>query len=197
MMESRPDILLLVGKHIEPHLPQRRTDEHRILGLGLLEQRVGAGGHGDGDDALLLRLALVEAQVERTHVLVLAKDLDDAVRQGVDDLDAEHGAVQDEMARLVKDDVDACSVLRGLDLALDRHPSPELELLELLKRRPDLLHLGDGVQGLVVDAVQLAAAKVEDADHPIRKGVCREMRAVRGNADGDRDGFGLLGSVPH
>ena len=71
-----------------------------------MEERVGAGGHGDGDDAFLLRLALIEGEIQRPEGFVFAEDFDDSIRQSVDRLDTHDGAVKNEIARLVEDDVD-------------------------------------------------------------------------------------------
>ena len=95
-----------VGEDVEADFSASGSDEHGVAGFGFLEEGVGGGGHGGGHNGFLLGRALVEGEVEGAEGLVFAVDLDDAVGVGVDDFCAEDGAVDDEVAGFVEDDVD-------------------------------------------------------------------------------------------
>ena len=79
----------IVGVNIEADFARTGRHKHGISLFGFLEERIGASGHGDGNDAFLLRLALIDGEVEGAEGFFFAVDFDHAVGQGVDDFRAE------------------------------------------------------------------------------------------------------------
>lgn len=76
--------VLLVGEDVEADFSGSGRDEHWVSFLGFLKQRVCAGGHGNCNDSLLLRLALVEGEIEGSKGLVFAKYFHHSIGKGVD-----------------------------------------------------------------------------------------------------------------
>ena len=87
-----------VGEKVEADFAGAGGDEHGVALFGFLEERVVACGHGDGDDAFFLGLALVEGEVQGAEGFVFAIGADDAVGENVDYFDALEGAVHNEVA---------------------------------------------------------------------------------------------------
>ena len=133
--------LLLVGKKIKADFARARGHEHGIALLGLLEQGIGARSHLGGDDALALRRALVEGEIQGAEGFGGGVGLDDAVGEGVEDLDAEQGAVEDEVARFVEDDVGFAALRWIVEVAFDGEPAAEVEVVEFLQRGAGRLHV--------------------------------------------------------
>ena len=134
--------LFVIGKHIKADFTRARRHEHGIALLGLLEQGVSARSHLGSDDALALGGALVEREVQGAEGFGGAVGLDDAVGEGVEDFDAEQGAVEDEVAGFVEDDV-GFGALRGVvEIALDGEVAAEVEVVEFLQGGAGGLHVG-------------------------------------------------------
>ena len=87
-----------VGVDVEADFAGAGGHEHWVAFFGFLEERVGGCGHGHGDDALFLRLALVEGQVQRAKGFFFAVDFYYAVGEGIDDFGTEDRAIDNEVA---------------------------------------------------------------------------------------------------
>ena len=184
--------LAVVGEEVEADFAAARAHEHRVALFGLLEERVRRRGHGDGGDGLFLREALVESQVEGAKGLQGAVELDDAIRERVQDFDAQEGAVQDEIRGFVEQDVDFGTCRRVVEVALHRETAGELGGFEGLKGGAGLLHVRDGGDGFIVGAMELSGRKVEDADFAVREGEGRKLRSGGRDGDGSGQRLGLL-----
>ena len=66
----------------------------------------------------------------------------------IDDLDAQHGSVEDKVTRLIKDDVGPPDAIHFLQFPLHRHPPTKLHVWQLLLH---LLQLCELLQDQVRD----------------------------------------------
>lgn len=67
------------------------------------------------------RASLEQCNVQRPQIVALANNLDAAIRLNVDQLDADHGCVHDEMAAAVERDVRVRQVVGLFEVALVGH----------------------------------------------------------------------------
>ena len=74
----------------------------------------------------------MQGEIDCTELLVLAIYLDHAVRHEIHDFDAVQRAVNDEVARLVKDDVSSRPFVNIVHIALSCKPSPIFDLFKLV-----------------------------------------------------------------
>ncbi len=98
-----------VGEDIEADFAAGSGDEHGVVDFGFLKEGVSGGGHGGGHDGFLLGGALVQGEIKGAEGFFFAVDFNDAVGEGVDYFCAKNGAVDDEVARFVEDDVNFIS----------------------------------------------------------------------------------------
>mmetsp|Transcript_23682 Transcript_23682/g.40764 ORF Transcript_23682/g.40764 Transcript_23682/m.40764 type:complete len:459 (-) Transcript_23682:586-1962(-) len=173
---------LAAGEEIDAVLLESRARQRRVA-----RQRLLAGTHRVPRQRL--GLILVEGDGEEAlGVFHLAQDAHQPVRLHVHHLDAEHGGIADEMARLVEHNVGGRRAVGRTQLLFNGHAAAKvdrLELVLLIRRVVSLLELVVEVKALVELADELAGREREHPHLPVLR-PCDEALAVRAHGQRQR-----------